>query len=38
MAFGAVVLMPVNGDLIVDDEIPVGYVGTTAFMSYSLAS
>ena len=30
MAFGAVVLMPVNGDLIVDDEIPGGYVGTTA--------
>ena len=29
MDFGAVVLMPVNGDLIVDDEIPVGYVGTT---------
>ena len=30
MAFGAVVLMPVNGDLIVDDEIPGGYVGTAA--------
>ena len=33
MAFGAVVLMPVNGDLIADDEIPVGYFGTTASSS-----